>query len=208
MVGDAFAYRHALLRDAGYASLARAERARLHVRLARWLEGAAGDRTDEVAEAIAGHYAAALESAPALAREVDEGLDRPTTQALAAGWFERAGTAALNVSAQDAARTLYRRAIDLTAEDDTLNAAHRWELLGDATAYAADMDEGGADFERAIDLYRQAVAAAPDDAARAAAKSGLARAVAALGDVWYQQLRFAESRDLAARDTRAKTRRF
>ncbi len=197
VVGDAFAYRHALLRDAGYASLARAERARLHVRLARWLEGAAGDRTDEVAEAIAGHYAAALESAPALAREVDEGLDRPTTQALAAGWFERAGTAALNVSAQDAARTLYRRAIDLTAADDTLSAAHRWELLGDATAYAADMDEGGADFERAIDLYRQAVAAAPDDAARAAAKSGLARAVAALGDVWYQQLRFAESRDLA-----------
>src|SRR4029079_15916164 len=45
VVGDAFAYRHALLRDAGYASLARAERARLHVRLARWLEGAAGERT-------------------------------------------------------------------------------------------------------------------------------------------------------------------
>ena len=57
VVGDAFAYRHALLRDAGYASLARAERARLHARLARWLEGAAGDRSDEVAEAIAGHYA-------------------------------------------------------------------------------------------------------------------------------------------------------
>jgi class 3 adenylate cyclase len=39
--GEAFAYRHALLRDAGYASLARAERARLHARLARWLEQAA-----------------------------------------------------------------------------------------------------------------------------------------------------------------------
>jgi class 3 adenylate cyclase len=35
--GDTFAYRHALLRDAGYASLARSERALLHLRLARWL---------------------------------------------------------------------------------------------------------------------------------------------------------------------------
>ncbi len=59
--GEAFAYRHALLRDAGYASLARAERARLHVRLAKWLEEAAGDRSTEVAEQIAGHYSAALE---------------------------------------------------------------------------------------------------------------------------------------------------
>ena len=118
VVGDAFAYRHALLRDAGYASLARAERARLHARMARWLEGAAGARTDEVADAIAGHYAAALESAPALAREVDDGLDRATVQRLAADWYERAGTAALALSAQDAARTLYRRSIDLTAEDD------------------------------------------------------------------------------------------
>ena len=82
VVGDAFAYRHALLRDAGYASLARAERARLHARMARWLEGAAGERTDEVADAIAGHYAAALESAPALVREVDDGLDRATVQRL------------------------------------------------------------------------------------------------------------------------------
>src|SRR3954447_23847036 len=59
LLGDAFSYRHALLRDAGYASLARAERARLHARLARWLEQAAGERAAEVAEQIAGHFAAA-----------------------------------------------------------------------------------------------------------------------------------------------------
>ena len=34
ITGEGYAYRHALLRDAGYASLARAERARLHVAMA------------------------------------------------------------------------------------------------------------------------------------------------------------------------------
>ena len=37
LLGPSHSYRHALLRDAGYASLARAERARLHVQLADWL---------------------------------------------------------------------------------------------------------------------------------------------------------------------------
>ncbi len=82
LLGDAFAYRHALLRDAGYASLARAERARLHVRLARWLEQAAGEHAPEVAEQIAGHYSAALDSAPALAREIDDGLGREEIRGL------------------------------------------------------------------------------------------------------------------------------
>ena len=53
LFGASYAYRHALLRDAGYASLARAERARLHVTLAAWLEGAAGDGASQVAEPIA-----------------------------------------------------------------------------------------------------------------------------------------------------------
>ena len=38
LFGASYVYRHALLRDAGYASLARADRVRLHVQLARWLE--------------------------------------------------------------------------------------------------------------------------------------------------------------------------
>ena len=82
--GPSYAYRHALLRDAGYASLARAERARLHVKLAAWLEGAAGASSRSVAEPIARHYARALESVPALAREVAPGLGRDECRALAA----------------------------------------------------------------------------------------------------------------------------
>ena len=74
--GPAVAYRHALLRDAGYASLARAERALLHLRLARWLEVTAGARADSVAAAIAAHWELAVINAPALAVDVGDGVSR------------------------------------------------------------------------------------------------------------------------------------
>ncbi|HET7028783.1 MAG TPA: adenylate/guanylate cyclase domain-containing protein, partial [Candidatus Limnocylindrales bacterium] len=107
--GDSFAYRHALLRDAGYASLARAERADLHVRLARWLEAAAGDDGDALAAAIGDHLARALASAPALASEVAPGLDREACGEEAATWFERAGTRALADGAAATAAGHFRR---------------------------------------------------------------------------------------------------
>jgi class 3 adenylate cyclase/tetratricopeptide (TPR) repeat protein len=198
LAGPSYAYRHALLRDAGYASLARAERARLHVRLARWMVEVAGQGAGEMAEQIARHYAAAVDSVPALARQVDEGLSRDQAVHAAARWFERAGEAALALSAQDAARSLLRRALDLTPEDEGLDRARRWERLGDATAFAADMDEGGRALQQAVDLYREAMVdpALPADS-RAAARTGYARAVSSLGMVWDQQLRFMDAAALA-----------
>jgi class 3 adenylate cyclase len=192
---DVFSYRHALLRDAGYSSLARAERGRLHVRLARWLAESAGDSPDQVAASIAGHYAAALDSAPALAREVGDGLDRDAVRGLAAEWYERAGRAELGLFAHQAARSLLLRSIDLTARDASLALGQRWEALADATAHAADMDEGAAAYERAIDQYRAAMATDRGQAAQ----EGLARAVASICDVWYEQIKFDAARDLADR---------
>jgi class 3 adenylate cyclase/tetratricopeptide (TPR) repeat protein len=198
LLGPAYAYRHALLRDAGYASLARAERARLHARLAGWLEEAAGARHGEVAELIATHYASALESAPALAREVADGLGREDARRLAGTWFERAAESALAVAAQDAARTLFRRAIDFTAPEEALDRARRWERLGDATAFAGDMDEGGSALDRAVTLYRAAMNdPVTSEADRRSARSGFARALSSLGMVWDQQLRFEEASQLA-----------
>ena len=88
VTGEAYAYRHALLRDAGYASLARAERARLHLAMAAWLIETAGDRADVVAEAIAEHHASALEldAITPVARPAGSG----PLAAMAAGWYERA----------------------------------------------------------------------------------------------------------------------
>ena len=197
LFGTAYSYRHALLRDAGYASLARAERARLHIRLARWLDEAAGDHANEIAEQIASHYAAALDSAPQLAVEVGDGLGRHEVRRLAADWYERAGQGTLALAAHDAARQLLKRSIELTDDAAKLDRARRWERLGDATAFAANMDEGAAAYLESVDLYRQAVRDEPADRI-GAARAGLARTVAALADVWYQQLKFDAAEKLAA----------
>jgi class 3 adenylate cyclase/tetratricopeptide (TPR) repeat protein len=198
LLGPSHQFRHALLRDAGYASLARAERARLHVTLAQWLEEAAGARWAEVAEVIGNHYRAALTAAPALAREVGNGLDRDQVAHLGASWFERASSAAIDVAAHDAARALLLRALDLTPDADLLARARRWQRLGDATAYVADMDEGAKAFETAADLYKQVLLdpGSPSED-RGPARTGHAESITALGLVRIQQLRFEESVQLA-----------
>jgi tetratricopeptide (TPR) repeat protein len=53
--GDAFKFRHLLIRDAAYEALAKGERAELHARFADWLENTAGDRVNEYQEVIGYH---------------------------------------------------------------------------------------------------------------------------------------------------------
>lgn len=195
LLGAALSYRHALLRDAGYASLPRSDRARLHIRLARWLENFAEARHGEIAEMIASHYATSYEATPALARNVGDGVDLQQVRSSAARWFERAADAAFAVAAQDAARSLFRRALEFTAPAEVLDLARRWERLGDATAFAGDMDEGGAAFEEAANLYRSILHSAEWRQARL----GYARATTSLGRVWCEQIRFEDAVDLAER---------
>jgi hypothetical protein len=163
------------------------------VRLARWLEQAAGERAAEVADQVAAHYGAALDSAPALASTIDEGLDRNEVRRLAADAYERAGQTALSLAAQDAARLLLRKSIDFTADEALDDRARRWQLLGEATAFAADMTEGASDYQQSIELYRKSL----EQSRNETTLDGLARSTALLADVWHQQLRFAEARALA-----------
>jgi tetratricopeptide (TPR) repeat protein len=150
-----------------------------------------------VAEVIGGHYASALESAPALSADV-EGLSRPDIEAFGALWFERGGETALGLAAHEAARSLFKRSLDLTAPDAALDRARRWERLGDATAYAGDMDEGGRALGESVDIYRTAMGHLGLSAdARFTARDGYARALASLGWVWGQQLRFKDAAQLA-----------
>ncbi|MEP7378516.1 MAG: AAA family ATPase [Chloroflexota bacterium] len=53
--GDAFKFRHQLIRDAAYETLPKAERAELHERFAGWLANAAGERALEYEEIIGYH---------------------------------------------------------------------------------------------------------------------------------------------------------
>ena len=186
ITGEGYAYRHALLRDAGYASLARAERARLHAAMAEWLTATAGDRADVVAEAIAEHLATALDSLPALAAP-----DLPEPAALAAqaaAWYERAADAALRIAAVDAAQRLFRRAIDLSEGAQPRDLARRRLRLGEVLASSAELDRGIDEIEAAREVF----AADPE------ALTEYERATYALGRAYMQQIRFPEAAAVTA----------
>jgi class 3 adenylate cyclase/tetratricopeptide (TPR) repeat protein len=150
VLGPSYAYRHALLRDAGYASLARAERATLHLRLADWLAGIELSAEISVAEVVARHYAAALDAAPRLVRAVD-GRPLEAIRAAAADWFERAAGVASAVAAWETAASLVARSVELTPDDARLERARRLVAHGESTAKAVGVDA-------AVSLLREAVA--------------------------------------------------
>ena len=58
--GDAFRFRHILIRDAAYAALSKSERAALHERFAAWLERAVADRIGEFEEVVGYHLEQAV----------------------------------------------------------------------------------------------------------------------------------------------------
>lgn len=185
--GNVYAYRHALLRDAGYASLARAERARLHLALARWMEETAGDAADAIAEAIGEHHAAALESLPALVSP--GGPDRGTVAAAASAWLARGAERALSLAAHERAIELLARAIALTPADDELLVADRRLRLGEVMAPVADLDRGIVELRAALAIFG---AHLPD------ARSGYLRAAHALASALMQQIRFDEAGEVTA----------
>ncbi|MGH2407845.1 MAG: adenylate/guanylate cyclase domain-containing protein [Candidatus Limnocylindrales bacterium] len=197
-MGESWSFRHALLRDVGYASLSRVERARLHVRLARWLEGIAGDRADRLAEVIGGHLEAALAAAPTLAGEVDEGRSRPAVAREAARWLETAAATALRLSATESAIELLRRSLALTDPPDGHDAMRRELMLGETIAAAGDMAAGERHVAHSRDLFRaQFQTADPASEAWLAARDGLSRAAVALSRLVREQLRFDEARLVA-----------
>lgn len=195
-LGPSYLYRHALLRDAGYATLARAERARLHARLAAWMTEMAGARVDRVAESIARHYLAALEALPALAAP-GASLDRGELTELTTAWLERAARAAIDAGAPAAARELVGAALDLTEPGAAADQARRLALRGEATAFSGDMDEGLAAYREAAGLFSELLVTEDDPQARAAARDGYAAAILAQGTLLIEQLMFAEAEALA-----------
>ncbi len=87
-IGDAYKFRHILIRDAAYRALPKSERAALHEAFADWLERAAGDRVQEYMEIVGFH----LEQAHGY--RVELGLNDDHTTALArraSSWLGRAG---------------------------------------------------------------------------------------------------------------------
>jgi class 3 adenylate cyclase/tetratricopeptide (TPR) repeat protein len=120
--GDAFRFRHVLIRDAAYEMLPKSERAILHERFAHWLERVAGDRLTEFQEILGYHFEqSSLYRAELGQADEAERLGRSAgAQLFAAG--ERASRRGDNA----AAIPLLRKAAGLLAGADRTEA--RFEL--------------------------------------------------------------------------------
>jgi len=123
--GDAFRFRHILIRDAAYAALPKAERAELHERFADWLERTAGERLAELEE-IVGHH---LDAAHSYRSELGE--TGPAVDALGQRAGERlagAGRAAYERGDGPAAAELLSSATEHLGPDTEPGRALRLEL--------------------------------------------------------------------------------
>ena len=168
------------------------------MRLARWLEAAAGSDADELADEIATHYEAAVATVPSLATDVADGLTREEATGLAAAWLELAGNRALLQFANTAARSAFERSVQLTRADAPMDAARRRAKLGHATLRDGELEDAATSFATSAETYRDILTdctCTPEDGL--IARRGLATTAAAEARVRYEQIRFADAQSIA-----------
>ncbi|MGZ5328830.1 MAG: ATP-binding protein [Actinomycetota bacterium] len=144
---DAFRFRHLLIRDSAYGSIAKSQRAELHERVADWLEQVAGEAVIEQEEIVGYHleqaYAYRTQLAPA-----DERTDAIGRRAAA-----RLASAGLRASARGdfpAAVNLLRRAVTLGPQEAGRSAS--LYHLGIALNEVGELEETLMAFEEVIRL--------------------------------------------------------
>jgi class 3 adenylate cyclase/tetratricopeptide (TPR) repeat protein len=145
--GDAFRFRHMLIRDAAYERLPKSERAELHELFAGWLDQTAGDRRSEVEEMVGYHLEQAFRYRKELA-PVDEHareLARRAAQRLIA-----AGGRALERSDIAATVNLYGRGATLLEPADPARLAILPDL-GRALDSHGRFDDAKACFAEALE---------------------------------------------------------
>ncbi|MEX0630356.1 MAG: adenylate/guanylate cyclase domain-containing protein [Chloroflexota bacterium] len=121
--GDELTFRHILIREVGYQTLPRAERARLHGAAGAWLEIQAVGREEEQAELVAYHFREGITLATAAGVELGASqLDK------AVAWLRRAAEAASAGAAYEEAARHLRAAIEIAPREDL---PELWADLGD-----------------------------------------------------------------------------
>jgi DNA-binding SARP family transcriptional activator len=108
-----YAFRHVLVRDVAYRQIPRRDRIAKHRSAGEWIERLAGDRVTSHAELIAHHYLQALE----IARALGDGSNVADLTPRARTFLTLAGDGARTLELTQA-ESFYRRALDLTADDD------------------------------------------------------------------------------------------
>lgn len=134
-----YRFKHILIRDAAYASLPKARRAELHLRVVEWLDGWAGDRRDEFVEIAAYH----LEQAALLQLELHGQADASIAER-AAEALSRSARRALDREELAAGERFASRALALNPGDPTARA--------EADALLAEAVFHQSDFPRMVDL--------------------------------------------------------
>ena len=145
--GEAFRFRHMLIRDAAYERLPKSERAELHELFAGWLERTAGDRLSEVEEMVGYHLEQAYRYREELAPVDDRARELARRAALR---LIAAGSRALERSDIAATVNLYGRAAGLLDPDDPARLAILPDL-GRALDSNGRFDDAKACFAEAIE---------------------------------------------------------
>ncbi len=163
----------ALVQRVTYETIARRDRRRRHLAVARFLSSDAGLDPDEIAEVIATHYLDA--------HQADPGADdHDDVRAEARRWFTRAADRAASLAAPLEAQRAYERAAELT--DDDVERGRSLARAGELAVMGARFDEAEPLLEEAITILH--AAGAPTDAA--AAEN-------ALGDILFNTERLADA---------------
>ena len=144
-------FRHALIRDVAYESLSKARRGRAHAEVASWMEAVAEDRSEEVAELVAFHYAAAVTGDASLAW-LDQPAERDVIARKAFDALLLAGTIGRRRYAIGRAVELHEQAIILAP--DRSARATALEALGDDHDAAIHGDDALAAYRDAISILR------------------------------------------------------
>jgi class 3 adenylate cyclase/tetratricopeptide (TPR) repeat protein len=149
-----YGFRHVLIRDVAYESLAKSLRAEKHLEVARWAEEQAGERRDEIAELLATHYVESLRYLDQL-RRTDGGRAAVERQAYA--WARSAGERALRLWEQRDAVRWFRTALRLSTQvaPPSLELGALWESTARAGEDVEPYAEVGAALEQALALYEE-----------------------------------------------------
>ena len=167
-----YAFRHVLARDVAYRQIPRASRASRHVAAARWIESAAPERVEDLADVLAYHYTMARELANA-AGQVEQASD---LEAPALRFLSLAGERALGLNATAALANL-ERALAL-APPGHLKRPEVLTGFGEAALQAGRIGEAAEALEEAAGSFQER----GDIPATARAMLLRARALRALGD--------------------------
>ena len=149
-----YLFRHVLIRDVAYASVPKARRALAHAETGRWIEELADDRTDEFAELVAYHYAAAAAGEDADLAWAGRGDEREELRRRAVAALLNAGNAARRRFAVDKAIALHEQALSLAQPPSEKIRAN--EELGDDHEALFHMDEAVGAYLAAVDLIESA----------------------------------------------------